>query len=211
MLNQAQPNPRNPFGIPDVSPLKAAVEAFVKKYQGHDGYIDTQDDALDTIWGYLYGHDQVVHEYQVKAVRVNPHSGNLECILDGTDTDWNEEAFREAIKADELDSADSPWEDIQYGDVMFVQTMFNIAEAIEEYVTVKICVALEGEDISDAPDILRQFGKVSFCDEKIDNGCDDEEDEYVMMRSYDVEEFYVRIYYGNNTRIISCVDAERRR
>ena len=71
----------------------------------------------------------------------------------------------------------------------------------------RIYNALVGKDIADAEDILSQFGKVSFMDEKIDDGCDDEEseDEYVMMRSYNVGKKYVRIYYGNNTCTIGDV------
>ena len=50
-----------------------------------------------------------------------------------------------------------------------------------------------------------------FVDEKIDDGCDDDEDdEYVMMRSYNffVEgtTHYVRFYYGDNTWEIGCHD-----
>lgn len=67
--------------------------------------------------------------------------------------------------------------------------------------------ALVGESIDDAEEILSQFGEVSFDDEKIDDGCDEgEEDGYVMMRSYDVGDYYVRIYYGDCTREIGCVD-----
>jgi hypothetical protein len=57
------------------------------------------------------------------------------------------------------------------------------------------------------------FGKdYRFVDEKIDDGSDDEEDPYVMMRSYDFyvegeeDERHTRFYYGNNTRKIGCVD-----
>lgn len=72
----------------------------------------------------------------------------------------------------------------------------------------KIYDALIGESIDDAKDILSEFGEVSFVDEKIDDGSDDEDDNYVMMRSYDVDNLYVRIYYGDNTREIGCVDVE---
>ncbi len=71
----------------------------------------------------------------------------------------------------------------------------------------KIYKALVGKDIADAEEILWKFGKVRFVDEKIDDGCDDEgsEDEYVMMRSYNVGNHYVRIYYGNNSGTIGDV------
>ena len=72
-----------------------------------------------------------------------------------------------------------------------------------------ISQALLAKDIDDAEDILARFGKVKFVDEKIDDGDDgDGEDEYVMMRSYNVGKKYVRIYYGNNTGKIGCVDVK---
>lgn len=72
-----------------------------------------------------------------------------------------------------------------------------------------ISQALLAKDIDDAEDILSRFGKVKFVDEKIDDGDDgDGEDEYVMMRSYNVGKKYVRIYYGNNTGKIGCVDVK---
>ena len=209
MLTKQNDNPYNPFGIPNLQPMTDAVTDFVRRYQGEKGYVDTQDEGADTIWGYRYGMDNTVHENQVKAVRVNPQTGALECIMDDQYTDWNEDSLQAACKADR---DNSPWEEVQYGEnVMYVQTLFNIAEFIEEYVSGGIALALEGKDVDAAPDILKQFGEVRFVDEKIDDGCDSDEDEYVMMRSYDAGEFYVRIYYGNNTRTVTYVDAERRR
>ena len=64
--------------------------------------------------------------------------------------------------------------------------------------------------------ILESHGTVKFVDEKIDDGVTDadNDDEYVMMRSYDLttntgEQFYVRLYYGNNTRLFTCYDYDR--
>lgn len=53
-------------------------------------------------------------------------------------------------------------------------------------------------------------------DSKIDDGADNEEDKYVMMESYDVtirtayfnSFYYVRMYYGDVSRIIGYVDAQ---
>jgi hypothetical protein len=61
-------------------------------------------------------------------------------------------------------------------------------------------------------DTLTYGGDYRFVDEKIDDGCDNGEDEYVMMRSYDFfvdgepEEYYVKFYYGDNTLEIGNVD-----
>lgn len=65
-------------------------------------------------------------------------------------------------------------------------------------------------NIEKAVTALSLFGTPKFVDEKIDDGCDENEDgdTYVMMRSYDVDKYYVRIYYGDNSGIIGCVDVE---
>ena len=59
-------------------------------------------------------------------------------------------------------------------------------------------------------DILTYDTDYNFVDEKIDDGCDYGEDEYVMMTSYNFfvedETYYVRFYYGNNTLEIGNVD-----
>lgn len=70
-------------------------------------------------------------------------------------------------------------------------------------------ITLFGEDVGYAEDMLCKFGKTRFVDAKIDDGLDDGEDEYLMMRSFDVKvegfdkPFYVRLYYGNNTYTFS--------
>lgn len=67
----------------------------------------------------------------------------------------------------------------------------------------------EGDDINDVVDRLEQLGNLKFVDEKIDDGLDEDcEDEYLMMSSYtlstDNQDFYIRLYYGNNTHTLSC-------
>lgn len=57
----------------------------------------------------------------------------------------------------------------------------------------------------------RSYVELHFCDEKIDDGCDDPDDEYVMMHSYDLKgekNYYIRIYYGNNTMKMGCYDVD---
>ena len=62
-----------------------------------------------------------------------------------------------------------------------------------------------GEDIDDCENILeKEYGSCTFCDEKIDEGLDD--GDYLMMRSYDVANFHVRLYYPRETREVTCVD-----
>lgn len=61
-----------------------------------------------------------------------------------------------------------------------------------------------GKDIDECEEILKKnFNDVSFCDEKIDEGLDD--DVYLMMRSYDVDNVYVRFYYGDDDNIVTDI------
>jgi hypothetical protein len=61
------------------------------------------------------------------------------------------------------------------------------------------------KDIEDAEDILRKnFTNVRFCDEKIDEGLDD--GVYLIMNSFDVDDHYVRLFYPNDTYIVTDVD-----
>lgn len=83
-----------------------------------------------------------------------------------------------------------------------------LKENHDEDIRSQITSALVGNPIDKAPELLGAYGNVSFIDEKIDDGCDDPEDNYVMMRSYDVGDLYVRLYYGDVTRTIATVDVQ---
>lgn len=76
----------------------------------------------------------------------------------------------------------------------------------------EICKNLIGRDIDSAEDILARYGELRFCDEKIDEGIDDEdsEDGYLIMRSYELTltdgtDYYIRLYFGDNTRKITSI------
>ena len=63
----------------------------------------------------------------------------------------------------------------------------------------------DGLDVSECEDVLKKhFDKVRLCDEKIDDGLDD--GVYLMMRSYDVDDAHVRLYYGNDDYIVTSID-----
>lgn len=49
---------------------------------------------------------------------------------------------------------------------------------------------------------------VSMYDSKIDDGVDDDEDNYVMCDCFSTDDnsITIRIYYGDETRVIGCVD-----
>ena len=71
-------------------------------------------------------------------------------------------------------------------------------------ITEKIYDACIGKDVSECENILKEFGSTKFVDEKIDDGNDD--GGYVMMRSYDVGELYVKLYYADSDMVVSYVD-----
>lgn len=54
-----------------------------------------------------------------------------------------------------------------------------------------------GMDIDLAEDLLRnKFEDFCMADEKIDDGIDD--DVHLMMRSYDADNYYIRLYYADD-------------
>ena len=125
----------NPLRVPDLTPMYEAVCGYVKEHQGEKGYIDTQDERCDTIWSHEYLTDQSFKliELQVKAVRVNRH-GKLQMISDlpFPSVDYKDENIRSA--REDARDPDPRWKDVRYSDeVVFVQTLFNIAECIREY------------------------------------------------------------------------------
>ena len=62
-----------------------------------------------------------------------------------------------------------------------------------------------GEDIDNCESILeKEYGSCKFCDEKIDDGLDN--GDYLMMRSYDVADLHVRLYYPRETMEVTCVN-----
>lgn len=60
-----------------------------------------------------------------------------------------------------------------------------------------------GRSITECENRLKKHFSVKFVDEKIDDGNND--GSYCMMRSYDVDEYYVRLYYNDNNGIVSDV------
>ena len=60
------------------------------------------------------------------------------------------------------------------------------------------------KDIDKCEEILKKnFNDVYFCDEKIDEGLED--GVYLMMRSYDVDNVYVRFYYGDDDYLVTDI------
>lgn len=73
----------------------------------------------------------------------------------------------------------------------------NLSDALNE------CEYID--DIAD--EIFELLGsEPSMVDECIDDGCDDDEDEYVMKRVLEAGGCTIRVYYGNNTGKVGYVN-----
>lgn len=135
---------KNPFRIPGLTrkhqaavkclhQMYDAVVDLVRQSQGAKGYIDTQDTDHTTIYAYVYDYDAFeAREMRVHGVRVNADNGDLEIIFDTDNTPrrmsitYGDEDFR---------SHDADWRSVRYDEsVFYVQTIFNIAECIPEYI-----------------------------------------------------------------------------
>ena len=116
--------------IPDLTPLFNKVCRYVKKHQGENGYIDTQDEKQDTIYTIVYeeedgrGIEKLVH-----GVRWNPKTKDLEIVFD--------DLYRNIVVTytDEDFKDEKNWWSVRYSDIYFTHTLINIAESIHEYVT----------------------------------------------------------------------------
>lgn len=113
--------------IPSLMPLKECVMNYIEKHQGEKGYIDCQLSLNgDIIYGIVFddfsgtGIEKYVYGVRVK-------NDDIEVLLvDITHTyteTYSDEDFKDEDK----------WLSIQWSDVYFVPTLFNIAENIEEY------------------------------------------------------------------------------
>ena len=117
---------RNPMRIPDLSTMYEAVRDFVMEHQGDKGFICTEDNGGDTIWTYVYDDTlSSIHEFQIKAIRVK--NNRIEILYDLSQIYYEDEMVK-------IQSEDE-WYDVQYADlILYVQTIFNIAECVQEYV-----------------------------------------------------------------------------
>lgn len=122
------------------------VLAKIKNLQGNKGYIDTQNDPInpkDSM--YFYGYTDLMN-YQVaegRIVGVRAVENRVEILgyTCGTYTIYfNEDSFREASQnydnGVDTDEWDSCWQPIKGNEIIILaQTLFSIAEVIEEYDT----------------------------------------------------------------------------
>ena len=111
--------------IPSFDELFANTCEFVRENQGEKGYISTQDETCDTIYGFAYCGDCTT---EIKVHGVKAIGDELFIAYE-----WVTESCR--IEYSDVDFADKEnWENIKYADVHFVSTLLNIADVIHEYV-----------------------------------------------------------------------------
>lgn len=115
--------------LPDLTPVYNYLVEFIRKYQGEKGYIDLQDERVDTIWAMIWEDDYYYQELQVKAVRV-VGKDDIEVICDLPNINWSE---------DDLKTADiEEWHSLRYDDyLVYLNTVYSLASNIAQYVQEK--------------------------------------------------------------------------
>lgn len=135
--------PKNKFKIPNLDPMYEAVLKFVKKHQGEKGYIDCQPyqkNSGDIIYTYEFmDFSGCYEERMVYGVRVvnNGEGDDLEICFEPYMRTYrviyDNETFRGLYEGD-LAESNAEWYSVKWSDaVLYIPTIFNIAEAIEEY------------------------------------------------------------------------------
>jgi hypothetical protein len=121
--------------MPNLDPIYDAVTKFVEEHQGEKGYIDTQDPKNDTIYGFEYSETtRCGMECKVVGVRVREYQEDsktekrLEVAL------VYDALSYKVVYGDEDFQDENNWNDIQYSDVYYRETLLNILESIEEYI-----------------------------------------------------------------------------
>ena len=117
------------FHIPDFAPLYREVLEFVKEHLGEKGYIDTQNlnNFHDDIYTLMYNYDEQSY-IELKVYGIRAVDDELHILPEAVTR-----SFRVVYSDKDFKKSDD-WEGMRDGDIMFAQTLLNIAETIEEYV-----------------------------------------------------------------------------
>lgn len=119
--------------IPNLDPLFEAVCEFVKKNSNEKGYLDTRNvnGENDNIYGleYLNFDDGEIKESRVWALATEVDKNGKDDLSVYIDD------YRSCPSDENLEDRTSPqWVSFRWNDILlYVQTLVNIAEAIEEY------------------------------------------------------------------------------
>lgn len=133
----------NMKNIPNLDPLYEEVVAYVKEHQGEKGYIDCQpyqENFGDIIYTYEFMDFSGTYEERlVYGVRVvNTEDGEdleicFEPFMRTYRLVYDEKAFKGEYEGEEAD-ANAEWYSVRWSDnVLYIPTLFNLAECIEEY------------------------------------------------------------------------------
>lgn len=113
--------------IPSLDRLYASVREHIRQHQGEKGFVSTQNARLDPIFCFYWADGQNL-EYKIHGVRVKNEL--IEIIFDAdisgmTRIEYNTESFN---------ASDADWQALETsGDLMYIQTLFDLARNIEEH------------------------------------------------------------------------------
>lgn len=191
-----------------------ALNNIVKELQTKfpNGYIEFEDDNMPDFWDITMGEYQKVIFAKVK------EDGKLYFVVDSQD--YNLDEFEDKSEVEELF-----FEWHNYGDIDIEEMVWHLKRVKDSLESESICKRIYNALINTKIDKFKANLKEEFkdrgvwfrsVDSKIDDGADNEEDNYIMMDSYDViigtEHFntiyYVRMFYGDVSGEIGYVDVE---
>lgn len=191
-----------------------ALNEIVKELQTKfpNGYIEFEDDNMPDFW------DRIMAEYQKVVFAKVKEDGKLYFVVDSQD--FNLDEFEDKSEVEELFF---DWHN--YGETDIEELVWHLKRVKDSLESESICKRIYNALINTKIDKFKANLKEEFkdrgvwfrsVDSKIDDGADNEEDNYIMMDSYDViigtthfnSVYYVRIYYGDVSGIIGYVDAE---
>lgn len=120
--------------IPNLDPLYEEVVAYVREHQGEKGYIDCQPSLNgDIIYCFVYDdYSAQGEERMVYGVRVE--DGDLQICFEQYMRTYQVVYDNATFKGENEEDANAEWFSVKWSDVYYIQTLFNIAECIEEYV-----------------------------------------------------------------------------
>lgn len=191
-----------------------ALNEIVKELQTKfpNGYIEFEDDNMPDFWDITMGEYQKVIFAKVK------EDGKLYFVVDSQD--YNLDEFEDKSKVEELF-----FEWHNYGETDIEELVWHLKRVKDSLESESICKRIYKALVNTKIDKFKENLKEEFkdrgvwfrsVDSKIDDGADNEEDNYIMMDSYDViigtEHFntiyYVRMFYGDVSGEIGYVDVE---
>ena len=113
--------------IPSFDVLYEGIKNYILRYQGKKGFVSTQNLRKSPICCLDYVDGQNV-EYKIHGIRVK--DGSLEILFDCDNVGFNNIEYQVA----DFNSPDADWRSLRDGEILYPQTLLNIAEEIDSYV-----------------------------------------------------------------------------